>query len=209
MNSYVHSLIQILYKNKIGEAIVTYLIIALNILVYVGTSYLSGNIIDSNLNVLVLMGAKVNFLIDRGQYYRLFTCMFLHAGIVHLGVNMYSLYMLGTFIEKIYGKFKYMVIYIISGLVSSTFSYMFSSSVSVGASGAIFGLLGAALVFALKMKHQIAKGFIVNILSIIVMNLVIGLSIANVDNFGHIGGLIGGILITYLLGSVKPEKFQF
>ncbi|UZQ49748.1 rhomboid family intramembrane serine protease [Clostridium kluyveri] len=193
-------------EKRIKEVVVTYVIIALNVLVYIVTSYLSGSIMDSNLNVLVFMGAKVNFLIAKGQYYRLFTCMFLHAGIVHLGVNMYSLYMMGTFIEKVYGKFKYIIIYIISGLFSSIFSYMFSSSISVGASGAIFGLLGASLVFALKMKHSVAREFIMNIMAIIVMNLIIGFSVANVDNFGHIGGLIGGIIITYVLSNMSFKK---
>lgn len=193
-------------EKKIKEGIVTYVIIVLNVLVYIVTSYLSGSIMDSNLNVLIFMGAKVNYLIAGGEYYRLFTCMFLHAGILHLGVNMYSLYMMGTFIEKIYGRFKYIIIYIVSGLFSSILSYIFSSAVSVGASGAIFGLLGASLVFALKMKHSVAKDFIANIAAIIIMNLIIGFSAANVDNFGHIGGLIGGIFVTYLLSSVVLKK---
>ncbi|MHC6180766.1 rhomboid family intramembrane serine protease [Clostridium sp. JNZ X4-2] len=190
-------------KMEISKFIVTYIIIALNVMVYIITSYLSGNIFDSDLNVLVFMGAKVNSLIAGGQYYRLFNCMFLHAGIIHLGVNMYSLYIMGTFIEKVYGKFKYIIIYFISGIISSMTSYIFSPSISVGASGAIFGLLGAALVFALKMKQQMGKGFIMNILSVIIMNLIIGFSIANVDNFGHLGGLLGGISITYLLDKIK------
>ncbi|OBR95957.1 rhomboid protease GluP [Clostridium ragsdalei P11] len=190
-----------IYKMK--DLIVTWIIIALNVAVYAVTAYLSGNVFDSDVNVLVFMGAKVNSLIASGQYYRLFTCMFLHAGIVHLGVNMYSLYIMGSFVEKVYGKVKYIVLYLISGLVSSVFSFMFSSSISVGASGAIFGLLGAALVFAIKMKHKIGKEFLMNVLSIIVVNLIIGFSIANVDNFGHLGGLVGGIVITYLLGNVK------
>lgn len=190
-------------KIEISKFIVTYIIIALNVMMYIITSYLSRNIFDSNLNVLVFMGAKVNSLISGGQYYRLFSCMFLHAGIIHLGVNMYSLYIMGTFIEKVYGKFKYIIIYFISGIISSMTSYIFSPSISVGASGAIFGLLGAALVFALKMKQQIGKGFIMNIMSVIIMNLIIGFSIANVDNFGHLGGLLGGIFITYLLDGIK------
>lgn len=190
-------------RYKMKDLIVTWIIIALNVAAYAVTAYLSGNIFDSNINVLVFMGAKVNSLIASGQYYRFFTCMFLHAGIVHLGVNMYSLYIMGSFIEKVYGKFKYIVLYLISGLVSSAFSFMFSSSISVGASGAIFGLLGAALVFAIKMKHKIGKEFFMSVLSIIVLNLIIGFSVANVDNFGHLGGLVGGIIMTYLLGNVK------
>lgn len=199
---------QVKNQYKMKDLIVTWIIIALNVAVYAVTAYFSGNIFNSNINVLVAMGAKVNSLIASGQYYRFFTCMFLHAGIVHLAVNMYSLYIMGYFVEKIYGKFKYIMLYFISGLTSSVFSFMFSSSVSVGASGAIFGLLGAALVFAIKMKHRIGKEFFINVLSIIVVNLIIGFSVTNVDNFGHLGGLIGGICTTYLLGNEKtlPNK---
>jgi Uncharacterized membrane protein (homolog of Drosophila rhomboid) len=181
------------------KAIVTYILIAVNILVYGLTAYLSGNIVDSNTNVLVFLGAKVNELISGGEYYRLVSCMFLHGGAMHIGLNMYSLYALGPFVESVYGKAKYTTIYFFAGIVSSFFSYTFSSDISVGASGAIFGLLGAALVFAIKMKDRVRKDFIMNILSVIVINLVIGFSIPNVDNFGHLGGLVGGILSSFLL----------
>lgn len=179
--------------------IVTYILIAVNVLAYILTAYLSSNIVDSNINVLIFLGAKVNSLIANGEYYRLITCMFLHGGIIHLALNMYALYSLGPFIEKIYGKVKYLVIYFLAGIASSIFSFMFSSAISIGASGAIFGLFGAALVFALKMKERIGKGFITNIMSVILINLFMGFSMPNVDNFGHLGGLIGGSLITFLL----------
>ncbi len=185
---------------KTGRSIITYILIGVNVLAYILTAYLSSSIIDSNINVLVLLGAKVNQLIDRGEYYRLITCMFLHGGIIHLALNMYALNSLGPFVEKVYGKTKYLIIYFLAGIMSSIFSYKFSTGVSIGATGAIFGLLGAALVFALKMKHRIGKDFIINIMSVIAINLVIGFSIANVDNFGHLGGLIGGTIITLLIG---------
>lgn len=184
---------------KIGKAIITYILIAVNVMVYALTAYLSGNIVDSNTNVLVFLGAKVNELISGGEYYRLVSCMFLHGGAMHIGLNMYSLYALGPFVESVYGKARYTTIYFFAGIVSSFFSYMFSTNISVGASGAIFGLLGAALVFAVKMKDRVRKDFIMNILSVIVINLVIGFSIPNVDNFGHLGGLVGGMLSAFLL----------
>lgn len=187
-------------------SVVTFILIATNVLAYILTAYLSGNIIDSNINVLIFLGAKVNSLISQGQYYRLATCMFLHGGIIHLALNMYALNALGPLVENIYGKVKYIIIYFLSGIVSSIFSYIFSNSVSIGASGAIFGLLGAALVFAVKMKNSIGKDFIRNILSVIVVNLIIGFSIANVDNFGHIGGLLGGIVTSL---AFKGDGSQF
>ena len=181
------------------KAIITYILIAVNVLVYAITAYLSGSITDSNINVLVFLGAKVNQLINGGEYYRLVSCMFLHGGIIHVALNMYSLYALGPFVESVYGKFRYTVIYFFAGIVSSFFSYKFSDDVSVGASGAIFGLLGAALIFAIKMKDRVRKDFVMNILSVIGINLIIGFSIPNVDNFGHLGGLVGGIVSSFFL----------
>ncbi|MBV7274992.1 rhomboid family intramembrane serine protease [Clostridiaceae bacterium UIB06] len=189
-------------REKQETPIVTYVLIGLNVLMYLITAYLSGNIVDSNINVLVFLGAKVNELIKGGEYYRFITCMFLHGGIIHLALNMFALKSLGPLIEQVYGKVKYIIIYFLSGILSSIFSYMFSTSVSIGASGAIFGLLGAALILALKMKGSIGKGFMTNILSVIAVNLFMGFSIPNVDNFGHLGGLIGGIITSFLLSRV-------
>ncbi|MBZ9688884.1 rhomboid family intramembrane serine protease [Clostridium estertheticum] len=184
-------------------------IIAINVIMYVITAYLSyvyakGSIFNSDTNVLILLGAKVNYLIAKGQYYRLISCMFLHGGIVHLGANMYSLYAIGPMIEKVYGKAKYVVIYFISGICASIFSYIFSTSVSIGASGAIFGLLGAVLVFAIKSKGKTGNAFIRSILSVIFINIFIGATLPNIDNFAHAGGLLGGMLIAFLV-SFKTE----
>jgi rhomboid protease GluP len=184
---------------KSKKPIITYVLITINILVYILTAYLSRNIVDSNINVLILLGAKVNSLIANGQYYRLVTAMFLHGGIVHVSLNMYALYSIGPLVENVYGKGKYIVIYFLSGILSSLASFMFSNSISIGASGAIFGLLGAALIFAIKMKNRIGRGFINNIITVIGINLVIGLSIPNIDNFAHLGGLLGGIVISYVV----------
>ena len=179
-------------------------IIAINVVMYVITAYLSsayagGSIFNSDTNVLILLGAKVNNLIAQGQYYRLITCMFLHGGIVHVGVNMYSLYAIGPMVERVYGKVKYIAIYFISGICASLFSYIFSADVSIGASGAIFGLLGAVLVFAIKSKGKTGNAFIKSILSIIFINIFIGATLPNIDNFAHVGGLLGGMFIAFTL----------
>lgn len=183
---------------------VTIAIIAINIILYIVTAYLSivyakGSILDSDTRVLVFLGAKVNDLIAQGQYFRLVSCMFLHGGIVHLAVNMYSLYAIGPMIEKAYGRAKYIAIYFIAGICSSMLSYVYSPSISIGASGAIFGLLGAVLVFAIKSKGKTGSGLIKNILSVIFVNIFIGMTLPGIDNFGHIGGLIGGIVISFLV----------
>jgi len=184
---------------KRPKSAATYSLIAINIAAYILTAYLSKDIVTSNINVLVLLGAKVNNLILNGEYFRLVTCMFLHGGIIHLVLNMYALYAIGPLIENIYGRKKYIVIYFISGILSSILSFVFSPSVSIGASGAIFGILGASLVFGIKMKNRIGKEFMLNIITVIGINLFVGFSMPNVDNFGHLGGLIGGIISSLIL----------
>lgn len=185
---------------------ITLTIIGINVLLYIITAILSKNLFSSDINVLVQLGAKYNEGIIAGEYYRLITCMFLHGGIVHLALNMYALYAIGPLIENIYGRLKYIIIYFISGICASILSFMMSPSISIGASGAIFGLLGATLIFAINMRDRIVKGFLSNILSVIVVNIVIGVSIANVDNFGHIGGLIGGIVCSLIfIGKIKKQ----
>lgn len=184
---------------------ITYGLIAVNVLMYVITAFLSGNPFDSNANVLVFLGAKYNELIAAGQYYRLITCMFLHGGILHLVLNMYSLYSIGPFVERIYGRLKYLIIYFVSGILASFASFVFSEGLSVGASGAIFGLLGTTLVFAIAMRKGIGKGFLRNIASVIIINLFIGFSLPNIDNFAHFGGLVGGV-VTALIFNITRKK---
>ena len=158
-------------------------------------------------NILIVMGAKVNSLIDKGQVWRLITCAFLHGGLIHIFFNMYALKILGPEIEYVYGKIKYLVIYLLSAIAASIFSYIFGpQSVSVGASGAIFGLFGAMLIFGIKHRKQMGKAYMMNILQVIFVNVIIGISSSNIDNAAHFGGLIVGALIALLLGERRPLK---
>ncbi|EKO1913797.1 rhomboid family intramembrane serine protease [Clostridium botulinum] len=185
--------------NSHEKSTITKIIIGINIFMYLITAFLSGSIFTSDIRVLIFLGAKVNSFINNGEYYRLITSMFLHGGLIHLALNMYALNSIGPLVEIYFGKVKYLIIYFISGILSSYFSYLFSSSVSIGASGAIFGTLGATFIIAYKNRKRGGKEFLNNIISVIVINLILGFSIPNVDNFGHIGGLIGGIIVTLLL----------
>lgn len=206
--AFVQELANVMYQNQYGKAErrnkdgrpwLTYVIIAANVIMYLLTAFLSQNIFDSDTGVLVYLGAKYNPYIKAGEYYRLITCMFLHGGLIHLAFNMYALNSIGPLVEKVYGKVKYIVIYFISGITSSLFSFLFSAGISVGASGAIFGLLGAVLIFAIIMKESIGKGFLRNIASVVAINLFIGFTMSNIDNFGHLGGLLGGAILGILL----------
>lgn len=145
---------------------------------------------------LVEMGAKYNILIENGEFYRLITAGFLHGGIMHLFFNMSALNIIGKEVEEVYGTKKYILIYVFSLLGASVFSYLFSKGISVGASGAIFGLLGAMLIFGFKNKKKIGKLYIKNIIETILLNILIGITIPNIDNFAHMGGLVLGLIIS-------------
>ncbi|MBE2238709.1 MAG: rhomboid family intramembrane serine protease [Caldilineaceae bacterium] len=154
---------------------------------------------NTNIEVLVLMGAKVNPLIAQGEVWRLFTAIFLHGGVLHLLFNLYALYALGPLLEGYTGHIRFLTIFLVSGLYGSLLSYALSGPISVGASGAIFGLLGGITVFFLKYRDNFGvqgRAILQNMIVVLVLNLVIGFSSGFIDNWGHIGGLIGGALVT-------------
>lgn len=150
----------------------------------------------------ILLGAKVNGAIAAGQVWRLFTPIFLHAGLWHVGVNMYSLHALGPAIERFFGSTRMAVIYLLAGFSGVIFSLAFSSAPSVGASGAIFGLLGALGMFLYRHRKSFGAAgrfHLRQILLVAVINLGIGL-MPQIDNWGHLGGLLGGVFLTMLVG---------
>lgn len=175
-------------------------LILINVVMFLITAYMSKNAFDINGIVLVEFGAKYNYLIYKGEIWRLITCAFLHGGLTHLIVNMYTLYILGPQVEKVFGRKRYLSIYFFSALTSSLLGTLLNEkSVSVGASGAIFGLFGSILVFSIKERKRVKKEYILNLIGIISLNLVIGFSMNNIDNLGHIGGIIGGTIISIFL----------
>ena len=195
------------YKNIFKQSPVTMTLILINVIIFLLTAIASKSLLDINGLVLVKYGAKVNYFIDKGEIFRLVTCSFLHGGLMHLVFNMYSLFVVGTVVEKIYGIKKYLSIYFISAITSSALSYFFApDTISVGASGAIFGVLGAFLWFALKEKEHLQKGVIGNVIAVIILNLYIGLTASNIDNLGHIGGFIGGFLLAIPLYKRNYDK---
>lgn len=193
-------------KGKIAEKIfsykkpiITYGIMGICILLYV-LMYVVGNGSTDTLTLLYF-GANLDSLVKDGQIYRLFTCMLLHIGILHLICNMYSLSLIGSEIENLYGKIKYLIIFIGSGLCGSILSIAFThNTVSAGASGAIFGLLGAMLYFGYYYRAYLGNSIKRAILPVIVFNLLIGFMSSGIDNACHIGGLVGGILISMMVG---------
>lgn len=147
--------------------------------------------------------------IKMGQYYRLITGAFLHAGLVHLLFNMYALWIIGIQLESFIGKWRYLLVYFFSAITASLLAIVIHSDVaSVGASGAIFGLLGALLYFGYHYRVYLGNVMKSQIIPVIVVNLILGFLMPGVDNAAHIGGLIGGCLIMIGAG-VKYKSSTF
>lgn len=180
------------------KIIITPIIIAICILVFI-SMYIFGNG-SEDITTLLLFGANYKPLIQIGQVWRLFTSIFLHIGIIHLIVNMYALFIIGKQLENFLGKWKYLVVFIGSGIVGSLLSVVLHSSVSAGASGAIFGLLGSLLYFGYHYRLYLGSVLKTQVIPIIILNLLIGFLLPGIDNFAHIGGLVGGYLLTMVLG---------
>lgn len=172
--------------------------------------YIIMEVKGSTTDVLMLLdfGAKFNPFIYEGEWWRFFTPMFLHIGILHILLNMMALYFLGTVVERIYGSARFFIIYILSGVISVMASFAFSPVISAGASGAIFGLFGALLYFGVFYRDLFFKTMGFNVLMLLGINLLFGMIMPMVDNAAHIGGLIGGFLASALVHLPK-KKYQF
>ena len=180
------------FKSKIPY--ITISLIAINVLIYFGT-ILTGTY-DSVVRAFCVYGPYIR----AGEYYRIITGMFLHGSILHLLFNCYALFIIGSQLESFLGRFKYFIIYFFAGISGSLFSMMFSANPSIGASGAIFGLMGSLIYFGYHYRVYLGNYVKTQLIPLVVINLIIGFSASNIDNFAHIGGLIGGTLMTVGLG---------
>ena len=178
------------------KPVVTYALIVLNIMVY-----LFMTLYDLDGTYFYALANNYEF-VQNGQIYRLLTSMFLHADIIHIGCNMYALYILGPQVERYYGKTKFLLIYLLSGILGSIFSCVFMSAdtISMGASGAIFGLLGSIAYFTYYYRATLQGLLRSQVLPVILLNLAIGFMVPGIDISGHIGGLIGGTLVSMAIG---------
>ena len=193
--------INAVFKNKFP--MFTYWLIAVNVILYV---------------IPILFGQYNNLInnysvwapaIREGQTYRLLTGMFLHGGILHLLFNCYALYVIGSQIENFLGRFKFAIIYLVSGISGALFSMIFGGNyASIGASGAIFGLMGSLVYFGYHYRVYLGNVIKSQIIPLILLNLGLGFIMSGVDNSAHIGGLIGGTLISIALG-VKDKSSWF
>ena len=189
------------------KPVITYALIIINVLVFIAM-YIFGKGSEDTLTLL-LFGANYPVLVRAGDYYRLITSAFLHAGLLHLIFNNYALYVIGSQLESFLGKAKFLIIYLVSAICGSLMSMLFSDGISVGASGAIFGLLGSLLYFGYNYRVYLGTVLKSQIIPLIILNLVIGFITPGIDNAAHIGGLLGGLGMTMALGiKYKTSTFE-
>lgn len=190
-----------IFKSKVPY--ITYLLIIINCIFFF-VPILFGQY-DDVLSKFWIYGPKIR----GGEYYRLLTGIFLHGSIMHLLLNCYSLYIIGSQIESFLGKWKYIIIYLFSGITGALLSITLNGMIpSIGASGAIFGLMGSLLYFGYYYRVYLGNVVKSQIIPLIVLELSMGFLSTGVDNFAHIGGLVGGIIITMALG-VKDKTTNF
>lgn len=183
------------------KSMLTYAIIALNIIFYVYTAILSGDFIVINYYVIRQYG-QYNYFVLNGWYWQLITAMFVHVNIVHLLGNMFFLLIFGLRAEELFAFEEYFAIYFLSGLAGNSLTLLFEPSmVSAGASGAIFGLFGACTIYIKRAVGQSIIGALLFSFFLLMIN-----SGGNVNNLAHLGGLVAGLLIGYVLASRRKLR---
>ncbi len=178
---------------------VTYAIIGITVFVYI---LQQASEFFLNTDYPALLGMKINEAILIGQLWRLITPLLLHGSLMHIGFNMYALLSIGSGMESRMGHLRFLMLYLVSGFAGNVFSFYFTDSPSLGASTAIFGLLAAEGVFLYFNKSlfgERGKKALSNIITVAAINLFIGMS-PGIDNWGHIGGLLGGLVFAWFGG---------
>ena len=160
-------------------------------------------------------GADYGPAVLTGQYWRMFTAVFVHSGAVHIAMNMWCLWQLGTLAERIFGRSAFLTLYVLSGIAGNVLSIAVNPGVlGVGASGAIFGIAGALIAMLkfgnLRIPKEHIKPILSSLVSFAVYNLIIGASIRVIDNWAHVGGLVCGLLIGFLLSlnTASAESYR-
>jgi len=180
----------------------TYILIALNVLFYVYTSLEGGNFLSTDITMIVSYG-QVNVSVFQGAYWQLFTSMFVHANLAHIAGNMLFLLIFGLRSEEMFSLPEYLSIYFLGGLTGNLLSLVLLPPLtpSVGASGAIFAMFGAAIIYARRSFRQSIIGALIYAFFLLFLS-----SGPTVNNFAHIGGLVTGLIIGYVLATRrKPE----
>jgi len=207
--------IQVKLKTATNKPVVTYVLLGLTVFVF-ALQYLSQSLSANHYDWPYMLGAKVNELILAGQVWRLITPILLHASILHIGFNMYALFVIGPQLERFYGHWRFLLLYLIAGFTGNVLSFVLSPNPSLGASTSVFGLVAAEAVFIYRNRKLFgdkARGMLVNLGVVIVINLLLGLQ-PGIDNWGHLGGLAGGLIFAWVAGplfkvSVSTDSLNY
>lgn len=181
----------------------TYVLIGVNIAFYIYTSVVGGSFLTTNTDMLIKFGQVNGLVINFGYYYQLFTSLFVHADITHIVGNMLFLFIFGLRGEEMFSLPEYLTVYFLGGLTGNVLSLFLlpATTVSVGASGAIFAMFGASVVYARRSLSQSIIGALIYAFFLLFISYGVGVNI-----FAHIGGLAAGLLIGYMLATRrKPE----
>lgn len=195
----------------LGVLIAVHLALGLRMLANGRTDLLGMLIVDRPEALLIRAGGQYAPAISRGQVWRLLSCVFLHGSGLHLFLNGLALAGLGRLCEALYGRRRLLFLFVVAGICGSTLSWLGGNRLSVGASGAIFGLLGAPIVFGLRHRDELppplSRWLVRSLPPWVVLNLGIGLLIPFIDNLAHVGGLLGGALLAVFMGNrVVPGR---
>jgi rhomboid protease GluP len=182
----------------------TPILININLLVFALMVMNGVDPLTPNGNVLLKWGANFGLLTLNGEWWRVFTSQFLHVGLIHLGANMYALYNIGSSLENLTGRWRFLILYLCAGVAGNALSLWWHRDAPVpgaGASGAVFGLFGLGLaLFTTDIIRKDVRGYFLRKLGeVVVMNLIIGFMVSMIDNSAHIGGLIMGVIGGYCL----------
>ncbi|MHB0857240.1 MAG: rhomboid family intramembrane serine protease [Anaerolineae bacterium] len=173
----------------------TYIFLGLIGLVFVAMTLSGGS---ENPYVLLRFGAKFNPLILAGEYWRLLTANFVHIGVLHLVFNAYALYNFGAALESRFGRVRFLALYLLTGIAGTTLSFLGNQALSAGASTAIFGIIGAMIVYFATYRSEFGPGGrrqLNSMLGVAGFNLLFGFVAPGIDNLGHIGGLLAGLAL--------------
>ncbi|MEC5422251.1 rhomboid family intramembrane serine protease [Virgibacillus sp. C22-A2] len=188
-----------------GKPFFTYVLLLANILMF----FVLESAGDStSIENLIEFGAKYNPAIIEGEWWRIISSMFLHIGFLHLFMNMMALFYLGSMVERIFGVSRFIFIYFMAGIGGGLASFAFTTSVSAGASGAIFGLFGALMLFGLMYKKIFFQTMGRGILVLIAVNIVFGFVVPQIDNGAHLGGLITGFIAAAICFLPKKRDYK-
>ncbi len=201
--------IPVIFKPPARKPLVTYVLIGVTIFFYL--LQMLSQAIASGYDWPFILGGKINELILEGQVWRLITPALLHGSLLHIAFNMYALYSLGSSMERYYGHRRYLLLYIIGAFCGNALSFLLSPKASIGASTAVFALVAAEGVFIYRNRSLFgsrAKTMLTNLLVIVGVNLVIGLQ-PGIDNWGHLGGLIGGALFAWFAGPLLQMQASY